>query len=47
MDKETLEKYLDDSERYYEELKEEMKKDWSRKEKEDERNNLSSGADIS
>lgn len=47
MDLKQLEQYLDDSERYYNELKEEMKKDWSRKEKENEGNNLSSGADFS
>lgn len=47
MEKSVFEKMLDDSERYYAELIEEFKKDWTRKEKENEGNNLSSRADFS
>jgi hypothetical protein len=46
MNKKELEKYLDNSQRYYAELLEEFKKDWKRKENY-ERNNLSSRTDLS
>lgn len=46
MNRQELEEYLDNSERYYNELKEEMKKDWKRRVT-DEGNNLPSRTDFS